>query len=119
MSKVAAQRGAEVDGVRPVAAAFRCGGRVEVHAAHRVAAVISPAAASLAAAPSWAAVLSGIGELEEPEVEITVRQRNAIGFITIARTLLGRYPRRSALSFSLFIGQAFCTTRSSSPTPSR
>ena len=50
---------------------------------------------------------TGIGELEEPEVEITVRQRNAIGFITIARTLLGRYPRRSALSFSLFIGQAF------------
>jgi len=39
---------------------------------------------------------TGIGELEEPEVEITVRQRNAIGFITIARTLLGRYPRRSA-----------------------
>jgi MFS family permease len=50
---------------------------------------------------------TGIGELEEPEVEITVRQRKAIGFITIARTLLGRYPRRSALSFSLFIGQAF------------
>jgi MFS family permease len=34
-------------------------------------------------------------------------QRHAIGFITIAKTLLGRYPRRSALSFSLFIGQAF------------
>jgi MFS family permease len=50
---------------------------------------------------------TGIGELPEPEEEITVRQRNAIGFITIARTLLGRYPRRSALSFSLFIGQAF------------
>jgi MFS family permease len=50
---------------------------------------------------------TGIGELDEPQEEITVRQRNAIGFITIARTLLGRYPRRSALSFSLFIGQAF------------
>ncbi|HEY5360412.1 MAG TPA: MFS transporter, partial [Streptosporangiaceae bacterium] len=50
---------------------------------------------------------TGIRELPEPEEEITVRQRNAIGFITIARTLLGRYPRRSALSFSLFIGQAF------------
>jgi MFS family permease len=50
---------------------------------------------------------TGIGELPEPEEEITVRQREAIGFITIARTLLGRYPRRSALSFSLFIGQAF------------
>jgi len=50
---------------------------------------------------------TGIRELPEPEEEITVRQRNAIGFITIAKTLLGRYPRRSALSFSLFIGQAF------------
>ena len=36
---------------------------------------------------------TGIGELDEPQEEITVRQRNAIGFITIARTLLGRYPR--------------------------
>jgi len=50
---------------------------------------------------------AGISELPEPEEEITVRQRHVIGFITIARTLLGRYPRRSALSFSLFIGQAF------------
>ena len=50
---------------------------------------------------------AGISELPGPEEEITVRQRHAIGFITIAKTLLGRYPRRSALSFSLFIGQAF------------
>jgi MFS family permease len=50
---------------------------------------------------------AGIRELPEPQEEITVRQRHAIGFITIAKTLLGRYPRRSALSFSLFIGQAF------------
>jgi MFS family permease len=50
---------------------------------------------------------AGISELPEAEEEITVRQRHAIGFITIARTLLGRYPRRSVLSFSLFIGQAF------------
>jgi MFS family permease len=50
---------------------------------------------------------TGTGELPEPEEEITVRQRHAIGFITIAKTLVGRYPRRSALSFSLFIGQAF------------
>jgi len=50
---------------------------------------------------------TGIKELPEPEEEITVRQRHAIGFITIAKTLLGRYPRRSALSFALFIGQAF------------
>ena len=50
---------------------------------------------------------AGISELPEAEEEITVRQRQSIGFITIARTLLGRYPRRSVLSFSLFIGQAF------------
>jgi MFS family permease len=50
---------------------------------------------------------AGISKLPEPETEITIRHRQTIGFITIARTLLGRYPRRSALSFSLFIGQAF------------
>jgi MFS family permease len=50
---------------------------------------------------------AGISELPEADEEITVRQRHSIGFITIARTLLGRYPRRSVLSFSLFIGQAF------------
>jgi MFS family permease len=50
---------------------------------------------------------TGISELPKPEEEITIRQRHAIGFITIAKTLLGRYPRRSALSFSLFIRQAF------------
>jgi MFS family permease len=50
---------------------------------------------------------TGADELPEPEEEITVRQRHAIGFITIGKTLVGRYPRRSALSFSLFIGQAF------------
>ncbi len=50
---------------------------------------------------------AGIKDLPEPEEEITVRQRHAIGFITIAKTLFGQYPRRSALSFSLFIGQAF------------
>ena len=50
---------------------------------------------------------TGTSQLPEPEEEITVRQRHAIGFITIAKTLVGQYPRRSALSFSLFIGQAF------------
>jgi MFS family permease len=49
----------------------------------------------------------GLQELDEAEEEITVRQRHSIGFITIAKTLLGRYPRRSVLCFSLFIGQAF------------
>jgi MFS family permease len=38
---------------------------------------------------------------------ITVRPREAIGFITIARTMFSLYPRRSLLCFSLFTGQAF------------
>jgi hypothetical protein len=44
---------------------------------------------------------TGVGELPEPEDEITVRQREAIGFITIARTLLGRYPLPAALGAEL------------------
>jgi MFS family permease len=44
-----------------------------------------------------------------PEVNeyITIRQRASIGFGTIARTLVKRYPKRAALGFALFIGQAF------------
>jgi MFS family permease len=53
-------------------------------------------------------VESGAGkQLPEPEDEITIRQRRSIGFVTIAKTLFGRYPRRAVLGFSLFIGQAF------------
>jgi MFS family permease len=45
--------------------------------------------------------------LREPRRSISIRQRESIGFVTIARTLFGRYPRRAVLGFSLFIGQAF------------
>ena len=45
--------------------------------------------------------------LDEPDDEITVKQRRSIGFVTIARTVFRRYPRRTTLGFSLFIGQAF------------
>ena len=38
---------------------------------------------------------------------ITIRQRKSIGFVTIAQTMVARYPRRTILGFSLFIGQAF------------
>lgn len=38
---------------------------------------------------------------------ITIRQRKTIGFVTIARTMVRQYPRRTILGFSLFIGQAF------------
>jgi MFS family permease len=45
--------------------------------------------------------------LPEPSRSITIRQRKTIGFVTIARTMFTRYPRRTILGFSLFIGQAF------------
>jgi MFS family permease len=38
---------------------------------------------------------------------IRVRQRRGIGFGSVAHTLFSRYPRRTVLGFSLFIGQAF------------
>ena len=46
-------------------------------------------------------------ELEEPEDSITVRQRKTISFKTIASAAFKRYPKRTALGFALFIGQAF------------
>jgi MFS family permease len=49
---------------------------------------------------------SGV-KLSDPDREITVRQRRSIGFITIARTLVKLYPRRTILGLSLFVGQAF------------
>jgi MFS family permease len=45
--------------------------------------------------------------LSQPDSYITIRQRRSIGFITVAKTLFKRYPRRAVLGFSLFIGQAF------------
>jgi MFS family permease len=46
-------------------------------------------------------------ELREPEQSITVRQRERIPFRTIARTAVTLYPKRTALGFLLFVGQAF------------
>jgi MFS family permease len=45
--------------------------------------------------------------LPEPSRSITIRQRTTVGFVTIATTMFRRYPRRTILGFSLFIGQAF------------
>jgi MFS family permease len=45
--------------------------------------------------------------LEDVDETITIRQRRSIGFGTIARTVVKRYPRRTVLCFSLFVGQAF------------
>ncbi|MFJ5925483.1 MFS transporter [Kitasatospora sp. NPDC092948] len=38
---------------------------------------------------------------------IRIRERGPIGFVTIARTLVSHYPRRTILGLALFIGQAF------------
>jgi MFS family permease len=46
-------------------------------------------------------------KLPEPQRAITIRQRRTIGFATIAKTMIRRYPRRTLLGFSLFVGQAF------------
>jgi MFS family permease len=46
-------------------------------------------------------------QLREPEQRIRVRQRGAVGFGEIAHTALRRYPRRTLLGLSLFVGQAF------------
>jgi MFS family permease len=45
--------------------------------------------------------------LDDVEEEMTVEQRHSIGFVTIAKTVFEKYPRRTVLGFSLFIGQAF------------
>ncbi len=45
--------------------------------------------------------------LPEPSQSITIRQRKTIGFVTIAKTMVTLYPKRTVLGFSLFIGQAF------------
>jgi MFS family permease len=47
------------------------------------------------------------GRLEDVDQDITVRQRKSIGFGEIAKTMVTRYPKRSTLGLSLFIGQAF------------
>jgi MFS family permease len=46
-------------------------------------------------------------QLHDVDEDITVRQRKGIGFGSIARTMITKYPKRSVLGLSLFIGQAF------------
>jgi MFS family permease len=46
-------------------------------------------------------------ELTEVSSKIKIKQRHAIGFGEIARTIFSTYPKRATLGFSLFIGQAF------------
>ncbi|MEY2534684.1 MAG: hypothetical protein QOF29_2594 [bacterium] len=50
---------------------------------------------------------SGVSELKEPGKEIRIREQHRVGFLTIARTVFGAYPRRTIVGLALFIGQAF------------
>ncbi|MEU9206923.1 MFS transporter [Streptomyces sp. NPDC048415] len=45
--------------------------------------------------------------LPPAEREITIQQRESIGFGVIAKTVFRRYPKRAVLGLALFIGQAF------------
>ncbi|HEY1595996.1 MAG TPA: MFS transporter [Thermoleophilaceae bacterium] len=46
-------------------------------------------------------------ELEPVDKTLKIRQRDTIGFLSIAKTVFTIYPRRTVLGLSLFIGQAF------------
>src|SRR3954471_17886533 len=50
---------------------------------------------------------AGVSELREPKKAIKVREQERVGFLTIAKTVFGAYPRRTVVGLSLFIGQAF------------
>ena len=53
-------------------------------------------------------VREGTGEeLSEPDDVLTVEPRERISFREIARTAFSKYPRRTVLGLSLFVGQAF------------
>lgn len=45
--------------------------------------------------------------LKEPDRTLKIRPRGAVTFREIAKTVFKRYPKRTIVSFSLFIGQAF------------
>ncbi|MFI1192568.1 MFS transporter [Micromonospora sp. NPDC020750] len=46
-------------------------------------------------------------KLDAADSYLEIRQRRSTGFLTIAKTLFARYPKRAVLGFSLFVGQAF------------
>jgi MFS family permease len=50
---------------------------------------------------------AGVAELREPGKAIRIREQQQVGFLTIARTVFGAYPRRTIVGLALFIGQAF------------
>ena len=50
---------------------------------------------------------TGVQELPPPGRPITIQPRGSIGFLTVGKTIFGKYPKRTILGLSLFIGQAF------------
>ena len=48
-----------------------------------------------------------LGELPAPEGWITIRPHGPVGFGTIAKVLLRKYPRRTALGLAMIMSQAF------------
>jgi MFS family permease len=46
-------------------------------------------------------------QLREPRDDIEMRMRRSVGFLEIAKTMFGVYPRRTVVALSLMIGQAF------------
>src|SRR5215212_10276982 len=50
---------------------------------------------------------AGVSELKPAEKSIKVREQERVGFLTIAKTVFGAYPKRTIVGLSLFIGQAF------------
>src|SRR3954454_671423 len=50
---------------------------------------------------------TGVDDLKEPKKAIKVREQETVGFVTIAKTVFGAHPRRTAVGLSLFVGQAF------------
>ncbi|HLH65550.1 MAG TPA: MFS transporter [Solirubrobacteraceae bacterium] len=46
-------------------------------------------------------------ELEAVDETIRIRQRRSLGLIEVARGIVERYPKRTALGLALFVGQAF------------
>jgi MFS family permease len=50
---------------------------------------------------------AGVSELKPADRTIKLREQERVGFIQIAKTVFGAYPRRTVVGLSLFIGQAF------------
>jgi MFS family permease len=50
---------------------------------------------------------AGVSQLKDVSKTIKVREQERVGFVQIAKTVFGAYPRRTVVGLALFIGQAF------------